>query len=211
MITAVEWGVRTPHQLPQLGSTIQGRWVYLSLKVSGTCIQEVRKAVGNRDFTLYGCKKISHVTSSNKDSNLKGVYVRPNCWSWRASWRGRRQLGFSLRTDSGGSHFWVSISKLAQVLAPEDPRVILPKMWLQQPAGWHQIHRAMWPRTWSCLQASRQPPHKEEYNSELGWGSALVTSAPTIFGPIMTEEHIWPTKYHPIKKINKETLDLVTH
>ena len=44
------------------------------------------------------CRKSHTPHDSGRGGNLKGACVRPICWSWRASRKGRRSLGYSLGT-----------------------------------------------------------------------------------------------------------------
>ena len=49
---------------------------------------------------------MSHSESQYTSSNLKEAWVRPTCWSWRASWIGWRQLRCPLGKGTlGSSHF----------------------------------------------------------------------------------------------------------
>ena len=92
-----EWELRVPHQAPQPGVLQREDEPpeHLAPKASRASFQESQRIVGNRDFTLKG-----HIENSHAPGRLKGAWVRPTCWSWRASQRSRRQLELTLETQT---------------------------------------------------------------------------------------------------------------
>ena len=52
----------------------------LAWKASWACFQETQRAVGNRDSTLKECiQKLTHSKTQDRNSSLKGVWLRPTC------------------------------------------------------------------------------------------------------------------------------------
>ena len=95
--------VQNPHQAPWTGSPALGRRApqCLALKASKAYFQESQRAVGNRDSTLKRhTKNLICSKTQGRSRNLKEAWVRPTCWSWRASQRGRKQLGLTLETQT---------------------------------------------------------------------------------------------------------------
>ena len=65
---------------------------HLYLKASRAHFQKSQKAEGNRASTLKEwTQNLTHSRIQGRSSNLKGAWVRPTCWSWIVSWRGRKQ------------------------------------------------------------------------------------------------------------------------
>lgn len=68
----------------------------LILKTSKSNLRESQRTIENGDSGLkWHGQNLTHSESWHKGSRLKGVWVRPTCWSWWAFWRGMRQ---ALRT-----------------------------------------------------------------------------------------------------------------
>ena len=92
-----EKGVQAPYQASQPGVPARGRWAPRASDFDnqwGLCSGEPKRAVANRDSPLKGpVQNRTHSKSQCRGSNLKGAWVRPTCWSWRASPRGRGQRG----------------------------------------------------------------------------------------------------------------------
>lgn len=61
----------------------------LAFKLNGACVQEICRAVGNRENILNGMHKISYSETQCKGSNWKGAQVRYTCQSCCDSWIGR--------------------------------------------------------------------------------------------------------------------------
>lgn len=76
---------------------------HLVLKANRACIQETHRSTGNRYFTLKGhMQNLTSSESQHKDSDLKEVWVRHNCWSLQ-----ERQKAIGTLTghiDTSGSH-----------------------------------------------------------------------------------------------------------
>ena len=68
---------------------------HLGLKASGAYFQEFWRAVGNRDPENVTCSR-----TQSRSCDLKGSWVRPTCWSWRVSWRGRSKMELMLGTQT---------------------------------------------------------------------------------------------------------------
>ena len=73
-------GVWAPPRDPQRGDPALGRpYECLALKDNGAFFRESQRAVGNRDT-----QNTTHSETQGGSSNLKGAWIRPTCWSWRA-------------------------------------------------------------------------------------------------------------------------------
>ena len=96
----------------------------LVLKTRVAYFLETQGSVGNRDFTFKGrTHNLTHSRTQGRSSGLKGAWVRPHCWPWRASPRGRRQLaaaGFRELLLPGGQWYQqVPVWNPSSSLAPE--------------------------------------------------------------------------------------------
>ena len=95
-------GVRSPNPTSSSPGPAMGKQAaeHQALSTSTkACRQESQRALVNRDSTLKGHTH-NHTCSrtQGRSSHSKGASVRPTCWSWRASWRGRKQMEFTLAT-----------------------------------------------------------------------------------------------------------------
>ena len=64
-----------------------------------------QKTGGNTDLTFKYTQNFMCTGIQGKSSNLIGAWATSTCWSWRVSWRGKRRLRLTLRTqDTGGRH-----------------------------------------------------------------------------------------------------------
>ena len=75
-----------------------------------------QKFVRNRDSIPKGCtQQPTHSRTQVRSSNLKVACVRPPCSSWRASWRGRREL------KAGGN--FINIPSQSSRIFPSFPNI----------------------------------------------------------------------------------------
>lgn len=162
----------------------------------GLCMGELR-ATGIRDSTLKWAHKTSQ--SKHRGSHLRGAWVRPTCWAWRASWRDRRQLGSPwrrrpLRQPFGElvlaqlyqhwqTPFWSTLCSLLALGTqpwPPDPQVT--QMDTQRPGPTHQLasSRPKPPRPHSQLLRRPSPPCRRgtAWQPPRPGGPALPTSCP---------------------------------
>ena len=74
---------------------------HLALKANGPYFREIQRNVGNRNSALKECtQNLTCSGTQGRGRNSKETWVRLTDWSWRASWRGRRQLTPTLRTQT---------------------------------------------------------------------------------------------------------------
>ena len=179
----------------------------LVLKTRVAYFLETQGSVGNRDFTFKGhTHNHTHSRTQGRSSGLKGAWVRPHCWPWRASQTGRRQLaaaGFWELLLSGGQWYrqvpvW---NPPSSSLAPESgpaykpvrPSTRTPQPW--EPArGRHSpTHqkacclKTPWthsdPGNQPCPPGHQHQPHppvgKHQPHDHLGWSPALSVSKPS--------------------------------
>lgn len=105
--------------------------------------------------------------SQHRGSNVKKAWVRPTCWSWRASWRDKRQVGTPgvEGTDAGSSHFWKRVLpwghwwRQVPLLSPPSGQLVLaltcPLVCHHKPQQHsHAEHTAMWGLTPTCQWAN---------------------------------------------------------
>ena len=87
-VLLVERGIQGPHWAPQLGSPTLGWQAPTRLGFQGQW--ESQKAMGNRNSKEHTqsltCSRILSISS-----NLKESWIRSIWWSWKASWRCRKQ------------------------------------------------------------------------------------------------------------------------
>lgn len=59
----------------------------LPLKTSGAYVQDSQRAIKNWGCALQGYLwNLTRFKSWHRGHSLKGTWIRPTCWSWRASW-----------------------------------------------------------------------------------------------------------------------------
>ena len=81
------------------------------LKASVPYFWESQRTGRNRDSTLKRwAQNLTHSKTQGRSNNLKGVWVRPTCWSWRASWSVRRHLGLPLGRQTLEEAIWGTLS-----------------------------------------------------------------------------------------------------
>ena len=76
---------------------------YLALKASGACVQELHRTGGNGDPILKKAHMDFHVHQVPGQSEVSiGIWVKPDCSSWRTSWENRGECGLLWGKDTGG-------------------------------------------------------------------------------------------------------------
>ena len=95
-----EQGGLSPTSLPDWESCAREM---SSQRARGAYFAESQRAVENRDSILkQHTQNLTYFGTLYTSSNLKGSWVRPSLWSWKASWRGGRQLELTLGTQLHG-------------------------------------------------------------------------------------------------------------
>ena len=102
-------GTRAPHWVPRPDSAHgQGEPPEsLAWKASGVGVWGSLRAIQKKDFSFKGCIQNSCMLWGpvQRQKFEKKAWDRPTCWSWRTSWKGKRQLVLLRSIGNGGRHF----------------------------------------------------------------------------------------------------------